>query len=194
MFKCCWFGCLFDQTTEVQYWSSDPHQDHWQEQKPSRRKKEGEVGRNEKAQCEMFHYLTAELLHFCLTNESLRFEWHHWSLFFHSMPSSSSSLSFFSHSLFAVHRPSLPTTIVSLFPKSRQAIQDTLNGKHNSYTLNRTVYSRWFSLTPRHTFTNSLTWVSAHTHQADERYNKWWPLMALSEPAMVAEWSSLKSP
>ncbi len=64
---------------------------------------------------------TAELLHCCLTNEPLVFEWHHWSLFFHSMPSSSSSsLHLFSHTQSVIHRPSLPCTFVSLSTQRRQ--------------------------------------------------------------------------
>lgn len=99
---CLPFGCLFDRAPEVWFWSSGPRRDHWQERIPSRRKKEGEVGRNGKAQCEMLHCLMAGLLHFCLTNESLAFEWHHWSL-----PSSSSSSFLFPFSV--CHPSPLPS-------------------------------------------------------------------------------------
>lgn len=122
--------------------------------------------------------LMAELLHCCLTNESLPFEWHHWSLVFHSMPSSfSSSLSFFSHFQSAIHRPTPPSTIISRSHQRRQAIQVTIHGKHNSYTVNRTVYSLWFSITNSLTPANVLT----HTRLMRDIINDdlWWLCLSL---------------
>lgn len=142
---CLPFGCLFDRAPEVRFWSSGPRRDHWQERKPSRRRKEGEVGRSGEAQCEMFHDLMAELLHCCLTNESLVFEWHQWS-------SHSSSSSPFLFPFSVCHPSPLPSIHYC------QSISSKKTSYYNSpYMVNTTHITQ-------HTFTNSLTPVNVLTH------------------------------
>ncbi len=75
----------------------------------------------------------AELLHCSLTNDSLAFELYHWSLFFHSMTSSSSSSPpFFSHTQSAIIAPPFHPLLSVFLLKENKAIQVTICDKHNS--------------------------------------------------------------